>query len=132
LCTEDSGLAPEISQIAAGGNGITQLLLSDPLTPGSAATLSYADGLGVVSTSSYFIHPGNVNADGVADATDVLSLIGVLDDLQPAVWNSYSTEIDRSGTLSPLDLWEEINVLLGAELPDAWLNSPAPTAQSCP
>lgn len=131
LCVEADSPGPAIEQISAS-NGITQLALTDALPPGSAATLSYTDGFAVLTTAAYFTHPGNINADGIADAADVLSLVNMLNDIEGPPWGLYSQDIDHSGALTPLDLWEEINTLLGAEMPGTWLHSSAPPLQSCP
>jgi hypothetical protein len=133
FCTESTeGVSRELESITAGSNGLTQLRLIEPLDPGSATTLSYTDGLGNVSIAAYFGHPGNVNADDVTNADDAATLVALLDDAELPIYGAYSQDIDRSGLLTPLDLWEQMNVLLGSEMPTAWNNTPIPSSQSCP
>jgi hypothetical protein len=106
--------------------GLYELMLLRPMTPGAASTVSYSNVLGGTVSGVYTSHPGNANGDGFANASDVSALVNALAGTATLPWGSFSYDIDRSGRFTPLDLWEEINVLNGGGAQEIWDGSPLP------
>jgi len=132
---ESSGGTPvnAIVDLIPGPGGTTTLFLERPITPGSVTLIAYTDGFGSVTRGEFVSHPGNVNADAVADSIDVLWIMATLDGLVELPFDLASGDIDRSDRITPLDVLEEINLLNGAGAFDAWNQSALPTAPgSCP
>ncbi len=122
------------SNIIDHSDGTFSLVLDRPLYPGEVARLKYTDAAGGVVGSSVMVLPGDVNGDGVSDATDVKRMLGVLRGDVASVWGIYSEDIDRSGALSPADLLRLIDLLQGAQAySPGWNGRSAPAeAEPCP
>ena len=78
-------------------------------------------------------HPGNVNADGHADASDILALIDSLRDPNTFMLSIYQCDLDDSGECDPGDLIRLIDLLNGGGSFDAWFGTQIPSAsEECP
>lgn len=94
------------------GLGRYQIVLERAITPGGVTTIRH---LGDGSFVEYVAHPGNVNADALADASDLNVLVDccVLGQCTPT-WGLYSCDLDHSGTWAPADILMAIDMLNGA------------------
>ncbi len=116
LCQTLAGGSPStIASITPSLNDSLLISLDRPIAAGSSISLTYTDRNGFTPTGRFTVHPGNVNADAVTDANDVGALIAILrGELQPR-WDSFSADIDRSGSIGPGDLLRLIDLLAGSE-----------------
>jgi hypothetical protein len=111
------------------GGGNYEIVLDHPITAGGVTTIRYVhDAQPVV----YVSHPGNVNGDGVAAVSDILSVFDILTGTVAAPHGAYSTDIDHSGAFGAPDVIRLIDLLNGAATFDPWLNTGKPTNDSCP
>ena len=127
---------------AGDGNRITSIVedaglytntLERPITAGGVTTITYTDDGAFATTAEFTAHPGNANGVASADGLDVTDLADMFDGLLAPPWDLASTDIDYSGTFSPLDFLAIIDVLNGAEALAAWKDTPLPTAApTCP
>ena len=125
--------ANAIADFALNRNGTMTLTLARPMSAGAATTVVFRDGSGVPWRGEFTSHPGNVNGDAFADADDTLALLAGISDPFLLPWGEYSGDVDRSGKVSPLDVLETINLLLGAEAYAPWNHTPKPMAgATCP
>ena len=115
-------------------NGVmTSLVLQHAITPGTSTLIAYTDGSGAVTRGVFTSHPGNVNADQIADAQDVFWVVGLLSGLVELPFDLASGDINRSGRITSLDILEEIDLLNGAGSFQAWNQTPRPIEpSSCP
>ena len=95
---------------------VFRLFLARPITSGAITYLSYNDG----SSAAFISHPSNVNADGVADAADVLSLAEYLLGLADPPFGVYSLDVNHSDGPDLADLMAAVNLLNGADLYPSW------------
>ncbi len=68
--------------------------------------------------------PGDVNLDGVSNATDILSLIDGLNGVTPLPLEQM--DINRSGLASASDILRLIDLLNGASSTQPWLGASLP------
>jgi hypothetical protein len=78
----------------------------------------------------FIAHPSNVDGSGFAQGADVSVLIAALSGV-PAPFGLYSTDIDRSGAATAADLLRLIDLLIGGDPYDAWLDTPVPECGDC-
>lgn len=92
------GAMPTIASVA-GVDMVSTVTLGEPIAVAADTNILHnTSGTGVTIRH----HPGDVNADSIADASDILTLEDHLREITNlAVW---STDIDRSGETSSLDL----------------------------
>ena len=104
--------------------------MQQPMTP-SAVTRVVYEGSG--DMASFTAHPGNVNADGLTDGGDIISLIDALNQAQEPPWLWYSCDIDHSGACDPADIIGVIDLLNGAGAFAPWFGTELPSAVGgCP
>jgi len=116
VCEKPTGNPPNtVASVIDNGDGTFTVRFDRPMMPNAATTAAYARGTGARYTGTFVSHPGNVNADGEANAADVQALIEVLNgDVEP-VWEHYSTDCDHSGSTTPADLLCVIDLLNGGD-----------------
>lgn len=133
LCeTAAVGPANSIASVT-GMAGVYNVQMSRPLTPGAATTIRYSNILGGSAAGAFYAHPGNVNADGLADAGDAATLATALTQSGVLPHGLLSSDIDHSGVFTPLDLLALIDVLNGAEQLTPWSGTARPTLNGiCP
>ncbi len=130
LCeTQRFGEPNAISRVTAAGGGLVTILLSRPITPGAATTITYNND--VTTTGVFFSHPANVNGDVAAGPSDLLDLIDAINGVRVLPWGAYSGDIDRSGLIAPADILEAIDLLNGAGAFASWNGSPRPSTAPC-
>ena len=117
-----------ISGVTDLGGGVYEIILDHAIASGAVTTIRYeGDG----SYVSYLAHPGNVDGDAFADATDIGVLIdGVTG--ATAVPELLAGDVDRSGAVAPADILRLIDLLNGADDYAGWLDTPLPVNGSCP
>jgi len=120
--------ANDIDTVTDLGGGVYEIVLMHPITPGEATTIRYE---GTGEFVDYYSHPGNVNGDSTAQASDIDALLAVLDGAPPR-FGLYSVDIDHSGTVTGADVLRLIDLLNGADLLDPWDGTPIPPNSSCP
>ena len=101
-----------------------------PLPPASCAVLSYTDLNGATQNLTYYIHPGNANADGFANANDIGALLGYLNGTTPP-FGHFSSDANRSGMFTPADIITLIDILNGAGPLSSWNNTARPNCSAC-
>jgi len=120
-----------VVEVIDNGNGTLDVVLARPMTPGAVTKLTYtANG----AAAAYTSHPGNVNGDSAASATDVLSIIDCLNNVDPlgnCPWGDASSDVDRSGVTAPADVLAVIDLFNGTGAFVPWVNSSLPDAGSC-
>jgi hypothetical protein len=105
--------------------GLYTIELLRPITPSAVTTVTYTNVLDGSTSAILISHPGNVNGDGFADSDDVVDLVDALLGAPPE-GGLVSTDIDGSGLLTPLDLWDLVNGLNGVGEPP-WDGTARPT-----
>jgi len=100
------------------------ITLARPITAGALTTLTYTDVHGLKSTGRFTSHPSNVDADPIASAADEQRLVDILNGTGTPLWGLYSDDIDRSASVTPADILEEIDLLNGAGAYDPWDGTP--------
>lgn len=118
-----------IAAVTDLGGGLYRIVLTRAITPGVVTTIRHT---GDGSFAEYASHPGNVNADTTADASDLVSLAAILDGTEGSAYGPYSADVDHSGLTTPADLLREVDLLLGAGAFDPWLGTDAPVRDICP
>ncbi len=123
-----------------GGNGIasvephrdcTSTLHFDRAITAAVVTRVVYTGDG--TPASFTAHPGNVDANGATDPSDIIALIDVLNEVNPAPWGLYSCDMDDSGVCDPSDIIGVIDLLNGAGEFEPWFGTELPTATGgCP
>lgn len=103
--TDGSGSPPEIRQVIPSGSTLT-VVLSQPIRPGAWTTISHRASKTGVALGCL---PGDVNADGVTDARDVLALIETpkTEEVPPL----YQLDVDGDGSVKLADAIRIIEVL---------------------
>ncbi len=121
-----------IAGVYEGPPGTYTISTLCPITPDALTTIEYL-GNDPPDVGWYIAHPGNVNGDDTANAHDVVALVGALADTISLPWGLYSSDIDRSGVLTPLDILDAIDILNGADAYDPPRNGSAkPSTVGCP
>jgi len=113
-------------------DGSTLILLNDAIKPGSEVQFVYVDVVGTISEGQFLAHPGNVNADGVSSPDDLLALISALHSAGDGLQTPTQFDIDRSGLLTPLDILDLVDLLIGGGPYAPWNGTPRPTSPMCP
>jgi hypothetical protein len=124
--------AIEIAFIEEGPYGTYTIQFDRPITPGSVTFLTYQDDQSWTSVGRFIAHPGNVNGDSAAFATDILDLVDYLNGIIEVPWGPYSADLDRSGIVAPADLITLIDLLNGVTAYHPWWNTELPQATECP
>jgi len=121
--------ANDIASAVRLPNGLYQLELNHAITAGASTTIRYVGDGSLIDVLS---HPGNVNADNIANGQDVISLMDccISQTCTPA-WAERSCDTDRSGARTPLDILTTIDLLLGAGSWDAWNGTAKPSTSAC-
>ncbi len=114
------------------GNGTTQVRLDRPIAPGAVGVLMYHALDGTYSSASFAHHPGDVNADGWANARDILELVDILNGVRTPRFGNYSADINHSGEVGLSDLTRLIDLLNGAGAYEPWINTKRPAPRWCP
>lgn len=123
-CESPKSVDPNaVTEVVTNVQQITSVLLARPQAPGAAQRVEFRDGFGSISGATFFSHPGNVNDDFSTNAQDALALLPIIDGAQVGVYGLMSSDIDRSGMTTPLDLLDLIDLLNGAEGYDSWVDS---------
>ncbi len=95
--------------------------------------ISYGGVNGGIQTGRFSSHPGNVNADGTANSTDVETLGRALAGTTLLLGGLFAEDLDPSTLFTPADILEAIDLLNGAGAYAAWNGTPLPTATgTCP
>ncbi|MCH7705294.1 MAG: hypothetical protein IIB61_09280 [Planctomycetes bacterium] len=115
-----------IASVTEGPPGTYTIVLNHAIAPGAWTTISYPGG-----SVAYLSHPANANADGFSNASDVLALIDVLNEVIVPPFGMYSVDIDHSGALNASDVLRLIDLLNGAIPYDVW-NGVAKPDNTCP
>lgn len=112
LCetAQDASGPNAVATVVDNGDGTYTIGLDRPITSNAVTTISYDDG----SFVEYISHPGNVNADSVANSVDVLTLINIANGVEQPPYGEFSADIDHSGVTSAPDVLRAIDLLNGA------------------
>jgi hypothetical protein len=122
--------ANDVATVVDIGGGRYEIVLNRPITPGEATTILQT---GDASFLVYISHPGNVNADAVADTADLISLARILRDEEIPIYGPYSADLDRTGLSTPADLLRAVDLMLGGDAFDrAWFGTDLPGLGACP
>jgi len=130
LCdTLGNPLDNEVLLVEDNGDGTQTIHLEQPITPGAATIVSYANNSGCALTAGRFeFLPGDVNANGlVLVSEDVGHFATWCLSGQPGVLME-RCDIDRSGVISTDDLIRLIDLMNGAGPFDPWLGRTVSTA----
>lgn len=123
----------EVAEVITNQQQITSVLLARSIAPGRAQRVEFNDGFGSTSAATFYSHPGNVNDDFAVNSQDILDLLPALDGSTLGAWGFLSSDIDRSGEVTPLDLLDLIDLMNGAEEYEAWANTFRPNPPGfCP
>ncbi len=132
FCESEAG-GNAIASVVNNGDGTVTINLAKPLTAGAVTRITYTDDVGGRSTGAWTFHPGNTNGDSVANELDVAALAAELrggGGLPPGL---FRRDINRSGRLTPADLLENVDLLLGTGAFSPWMSTPKPLASgTCP
>lgn len=113
--------------------GVYTLIFDRPITPSAVTTVVYTDNDGLETGADLISHPANSNGVDTAGPTDVADLVGALAGTVTLPWAVYSEDIDHSGSFTPLDILEAIDLLNGAAEYEPWNDTAKPTpAPTCP
>lgn len=134
LCeTLVAGTANRVVSANETSPGIYTLMLSRPITAGAVTAISYTNNNSGVTTGHFTSHPANADGNGTSAPADVQGLVNALRGTQTLPWGLFSRDIDRSGTITPLDILEAIDLLNGAGTYNPWNGTLKPIAQpTCP
>lgn len=121
--------ANDISSVVYQGGGVYRLTLLRPITTGASTTIEYT---GNGSFVRYFAHPANVNNDGAAAPTDILTLIDNLNGVLVPALSPYHCDLNRSGVCNPADILTLVDLLNGAGAWDPWNGTQRPGTAGCP
>ncbi|MFQ5496131.1 MAG: dockerin type I domain-containing protein, partial [Phycisphaerae bacterium] len=107
---------PFIQSVEAVDARTVRVHLNRDLEPQTWTTVTHI-GSGSSVTVGYL--PGDVSGDGIVTSDDLLVLIDALNN--PAVVLPLrSSDLDRSGSLSPADLLRAVDLIIGADAFDPW------------
>jgi hypothetical protein len=141
----ETNLFPELHPIyppAMEENGVA-LVIEDPpgvyaviprraIAPAERATIAYTDSSGISQGLRLFALPGDANADGTTNAWDVDALLDFLRPTFIPPWMLFSTDMDRSGRFTPIDLLRQIDLLNGAgPFAPGWMDVTVPLYEDC-
>lgn len=131
LCetVQDQVLGPNsISVVTDLGGGDYEIVLDHAITAGGVTTIRYVhDATPVVYTA----HPANADGNDFASAADVLAVFGMLTGAVASPHGLYSTDIDHSGAVGAADVIRLIDLLNGAQMFAAWLDTAKPINNTC-
>ncbi|MBI3835840.1 MAG: hypothetical protein HY287_16055 [Planctomycetes bacterium] len=130
--TQNIGTPNSISNVSEN-SGTYTITLARPITSNAVTTISYTNSNSFKTIGQFIAHPSNVNGVNTADVQDLLDLISAIKGSLALPYGLLSTDIDRSGRFTPLDLLEEVNLFNGAGAYQAWSGTPLPSAgRTCP
>jgi len=120
-----------IAEVVEAPAGTYTVTLGRPITPGACTSIVYdRDGPNEQSLT-FTSHPGDVGADGMSSAADVLDLIDIFNGA-PAPFGEYSSDVNRSGVTNAADVLALIDLLNGSGCFNAWNNVAFPGCGDCP
>ncbi len=118
-----------INKMVDNGDDTFTLDLARAIAPGAVATVTFLHGGGAISLVTVMSHPGNVDATGPTDLTDLEALVDAVNGL--AKFDKYSHDMDHSEMLTPRDLLRWIDLANGADQFEPWLGTPLPDCGEC-
>jgi hypothetical protein len=122
--TQEGGItvAPPITGVAAADDTHVAITLETIIETRAWTTITH---LGSNTRVRVGYLPGDVDADGMSNAQDVVALTEVLDGVGGPlpIW---SVDIDRSGAVTAADLLEVVDLLNGAEAYEPYLDASLP------
>jgi len=131
ICDSSGAEAPAIKSVTEIHSGTYTVVLDRPITPLACTSIIYDRNGPNEQSQTFKSHPGDVGADGMSSAADVLVMIDALNGI-PAPFGAYSTDIDRSGASNAADVLAVIDLLNGASCFDSWNNVTFPGCGICP
>ncbi len=121
LCeTAINGGANSIASVVESPAGRYTITLARPITAGAKTAVKFTSDGGSVSQLHLTSHPANVNDDGFASLGDLTALVQALEGIFALPHGNYSGDLDRSGLVTPADLVEGADLLVGAMAYDPW------------
>ncbi len=130
VCESDpNGPGNGIASVIDNADGTFTVHLAAPLTPGTATRVTYTSTSGCTDeTATFTAHPGDVNADGVSNARDILTLIDCcMNKVCTPRYGSASCDINRSTADNGTDVLRLIDLLNGAAAYRPWFGTRAST-----
>ena len=117
VVTQEGGTQPTpvVTSVASLGGKAVRLTLNKAIDSGAWTTID--DTLSDVSVRVGFL-PGDVNGNGTATPSDILTLIDSLNGVSSLP--AWSSDLDRSGAPAPADILTIIDLLNGADGYAAW------------
>jgi hypothetical protein len=111
-----------VALVEAVSSGTFAVTLDRPIEPGAWTYLTLAETEAATRLGAL---PGDVNGNGLANATDVLVLIDALNKVGAPrpIW---SVDLDRSGAATATDVLTVIDLLNGAGAFEPWNNVALP------
>ena len=97
------------------GNGVYELTLARPITPGAATVITY---LNDDSYVTYIAHPANADGSTYANAADITFVVDCW--RNPGSCTEYQADIDRSGQVTGNDVIVLVDLLNGMDQFDEW------------
>ena len=124
----------EIERVTEESPGTYIVRLTQPITVNAFTRIRYlgnpiGDNASAVRMTS---HPANVDGDFAAFSGDIVALRDELNATgAPLPWGANSSDVDRSGRTTPLDLLDAVDLMNGAEFYEPVLNEPLPPSTPC-
>ncbi|MGD2108027.1 MAG: S8 family serine peptidase [Phycisphaerae bacterium] len=122
--TEDGNVVPDLYAVGMVplGDSTFRVVLNRKISPGSWTSIMHTPSN--TSVSLGFL-PGDVGSDGETTTDDLALLIDVLMGFEPPR-SDHSTDIDRSGKMTPADVLRVIDLLNGGDAYDVYLGVSLP------
>ncbi len=117
-----TGSPPLVAAVTQTAPDQVDITLAAPLKVRARSTLTYETG-GV--SVQWGVLPGDVDANGMTEVADVTLLAGILAG-SGTVGPIWSVDIDRSTLITPADLLDAVDLLVGAGFYDAFLGATLP------
>jgi len=115
-----------IKRVTEGPTGVYTIELVRAITPGQCSSIIYNAVGSLPASQTYMSLPGDVDGNGVVNATDILELIDALNQVVDAPWGERSTDVDRSGATNATDVLAVIDLLNGVGFCRTWNNVALP------
>ncbi|MGB0716858.1 MAG: hypothetical protein ACPGXK_13330, partial [Phycisphaerae bacterium] len=110
--------------------GLLNLVLAHDLTAGEVTRVTYTSSTSnTITTATFVVHPGDVNADGTSDSADIRSLIEALNG---AEFPLTQVDVSRNSQLGPEDILRLIDVLNGGGAFQPWYGVTVDPLALCP
>lgn len=116
------GVPPNVLEVTPIDDDTVVINFDEPIEPGAWTVIAHASGQASIRLG--FL-PGDANADGVSDASDVSSIVDHLNGMGSPL-EVWQCDIDRSSACGPHDILMTIDLLNGAGTFEAWFGNSLP------